>query len=67
MKHRSLESVRCPACGNTESAIKHEGYKRLGGGEHDVICPNCAYEYMISSHKGFIYTSPELLAGNVPE
>ena len=54
-------AVRCPSCTKSFDPYDYELYDILEDGEHTIICPDCDYEFEISTHVTFEFDSPALL------
>lgn len=57
VEHNSL--LRCPKCGEVQSAFEQDSSEILADGQHDVICDSCEAEFEITTHVSFSFTSPE--------
>lgn len=53
--------LRCPKCKETWSPQEREDYEVYGEGAHQVSCPECNYDFEVSTRVEYSFTSPELL------
>jgi transcription elongation factor Elf1 len=54
--------IRCPKCGHQSPVHDWDmcdyGEVFYEEGEHEVMCPQCEYEFTITTHVSYAYTSP---------
>ena len=55
------KNVRCPACRNYFDPHASEYYTLLEYGDHDVICPECDYEFEIETNIEWSFDSPAMI------
>lgn len=53
--------IRCPRCRNQVNIAYEEDYSLYQDGEHKVTCSECDYEYEITTHISFSFTSPAII------
>lgn len=53
------KNPRCPHCGHVADLSDNEWWHICNEGEHDVECPSCDREYLVSTHVEFTFSTDE--------
>lgn len=53
------ENPKCPHCGVTSDVGDNEWYKLYEEGEHEVTCPSCDEDFIVSTHVVHSFSTDE--------
>lgn len=55
----ALDDPKCPHCGATCSVFDNDWLALYEEGEHDVTCPGCAMDFVVSSRVSYSFSTDE--------
>ena len=59
LKFRGNDNPKCPHCGETIDVAQHEQWELYDEGEHDMECPHCEREFVVSTNITYSFSTDE--------